>query len=281
MENKTVSSRKHEDNASRLTELRDSLHQCDEIIIDALLMRGKIIEDIMSFKEEHGMPVLQPEQEARQNSWLSERLSGKRFSEEIRDIFHCIRENSKRIQARRLFDYNIFLIGFMGAGKSTMTGYMQTLFAMKTIEMDEVIASREGMSISDIFEVHGEAYFRSLETALLSELKGESNVLVSCGGGAPMREENVAEMKKSGRIVLLTAAPETILGRVKDEHSRPILENNKSVGFISSLMEKRRPKYEAAADLTVATDGKTPLEICNDIIDGLLKLDRIQESSAR
>lgn len=81
--------------------------------------------------------------------------------------------------------------------------------------MDQCIVERQGMSISDIFETYGEEYFRELETNLLIEMQSQSNVVVSCGGGVPMRERNVVEMKKNGRVVLLTAKPETILERVK------------------------------------------------------------------
>lgn len=84
-----------------------------------------------------------------------------------------------------------------------------------------------------------------------------------------MRERNVVEMKKNGKVVLLTASPETILERVKNNHDRPLLEGNKNVGFISELMEKRREKYEAAADLIVSTDGKSKKEICEEIVAGL------------
>ena len=127
----------------------------------------------------------------------------------------------------------------------------------------------EGMSISDIFETYGEEYFRELETNLLIEMQSRSNVVVSCGGGVPMRERNVVEMKKNGRVVLLTAKPETILERVKDNHDRPLLENNKNVSFIADLLEKRRAKYEAAADIVVETDGKSELEICEELIHRL------------
>ena len=143
---------------------------------------------------------------------------------------------------------SVILIGFMGAGKSTISDYLSTMFAMEVVEMDQLIAEREGMSISDIFETYGEEYFRNMETNLLIEMQSRSNVVVSCGGGVPMRERNVAEMKKNGRVVLLTAKPETILERVKDNHDRPLLENNKNVSFIADLLEKRRAKYEAAAD---------------------------------
>ncbi len=118
--------------------------------------------------------------------------------------------NSKRIQSRKLFNYNIVLIGFMGAGKSTISEFLKNSFAVEVIEMDQIIAEREGMTISDIFEVYGEQYFRNLETNLLIEMQSKTNVVISCGGGTPMRECNVVEMKKNGRVVLLTAKPETI-----------------------------------------------------------------------
>ena len=255
----------------RLEELRENLQHCDEIIMDALLMRGRIIEDIMSYKEAQGMPVIQPGQEARQNAWITRRLQGKKHADEIRDIFRCIRKNSKRIQARNLFSCNIFLIGFMGAGKTTISDYLHTLFAMDVVEMDEVIAKREGMSIPDIFELHGEQYFRDAETSLLIEMQNRSNTVISCGGGVPMREKNVVEMKKNGRVVLLTATPQTILERVRDSHDRPLIEHNKTVEFIGALMEKRREKYEHAADIIIRTDDRSELEICNEIIRRLLE----------
>ena len=161
----------------------------------------------------------------------------------------------------------------MGAGKSTISEFLKTAFAMDVIEMDQIIAEREGMTISDIFEVYGEQYFRDLETNLLIEMQSRTNVVISCGGGTPMRECNVVEMKKNGRVVLLTAKPETILDRVKDSHDRPLIENNKTVPFIAELMEKRREKYEAAADIVIETDGKDELQICEELIHRLRQMD--------
>ena len=172
-----------------------------------------------------------------------------------------------------MFNYNIVLIGFMGAGKSTISEFLKNSFAMEVIEMDQIIAEREGMTISDIFEVYGEQYFRNLETNLLIEMQSKTNVVISCGGGTPMRECNVVEMKKNGRVVLLTAKPETILDRVKDSHDRPLIENNKTVPFIADLMEKRREKYETAADIIIETDGKDELQICEELILRLRQMD--------
>jgi shikimate kinase len=164
----------------------------------------------------------------------------------------------------------------MGVGKTTMSDYFNTMFAMDVIEMDQIIARREGMSIPDIFEVHGEEYFRNCETELLIEMQSRSNVVISCGGGVPMRERNVTEMKKNGRVILLTAEPETILERVRDDHSRPLLEDNKNVAFIRALMDKRRDKYEAAADIIIKTDGKSIQQIGEEIILQLRIMDGLR-----
>ena len=242
---------------------REQLALCDDKIIDALVERSSIIEKIMAYKEEYGMPILQPHQEEKQKRRLEEKLKENKYKEEIFDVFGCILRNSKRIQARKLFDYNIVLIGFMGAGKSTISDYLSTMFDMDIVEMDQVIAEREEMSIPDI---------RDLETNLLIEMQSHKNAVISCGGGAALRERNVAEMKKNGRVVLLTATPETIFERVKDSNDRPVLNGRKNVKGISELMEQRREKYEAAADIVINTDDKTVLQICEELVQ------RLQES---
>ena len=170
-------------------------------------------------------------------------------------------------QEHPLIPCNLVLIGFMGTGKSTVSDYFHTAYNMDVIEMDQIIAQREGMSITEIFNRYGEEYFRDLETALLVEMQSRKGVILSCGGGVPMRERNVVEMKKIGRVILLTADPQTILERLREDHSRPLLENNKNIDFVRSLMDSRRAKYESAADVIIHTDGKTVEEIGSEILE--------------
>ncbi len=160
---------------------------------------------------------------------------------------------------------NIFLIGFMGAGKSTIAAGLGEMLEMERVEMDQMIVRQQGMEISEIFDRFGEPYFRDLETKVLSDLGQEGPFVVSCGGGAVLRSENVNLMKQSGTVVLLAARPETIYERVKDSDERPILNGHMTVDFIAGLMEKRQKIYEAAADMTVWTDGKGKKEICREI----------------
>ena len=185
----------------------------------------------------------------------------------------CEKKAQDVLTERKQFDYNIVLIGFMGTGKSTVSDCLHSMFGMKVVEMDQVIAEREQMSIPDIFAAYGEEYFRGLETRLLVEMQSQKNTVVSCGGGAALRERNVAEMKKNGKVVLLTASPETVYERVKDDGGRPLLEGRKDVKGISELMEQRREKYEAAADIVINTDNKTVLEVCEELVQRLTEME--------
>lgn len=101
---------------------------------------------------------------------------------------------------------NIFLIGFMGAGKSTVAKALRKKLAMEQAEMDQMIVESEGMPISEIFEKHGEDYFRDVESNTLIGLEKKQNLIVSCGGGVVLRPENAAYMKKSGTVVWIGRA---------------------------------------------------------------------------
>lgn len=176
---------------------------------------------------------------------------------------HDITERSTR---HMKLNEHIFLIGFMGCGKTTNAGLLSKMTGAEQMEMDQEIVKNQGMAITEIFAKFGEPYFRNLETELIRSMKGKEPMVVSCGGGAVMREENVALMKEAGKIVLLTAAPESIYDRVKDSSDRPILNGNMNIEYISELMEKRRPRYEAAADFAVSTDKRSTGEICEEIL---------------
>lgn len=166
-------------------------------------------------------------------------------------------------------DFNLMLIGFMGTGKSTIAAKLKEALKVEQIEMDALIAEEAGMSIPDIFEKFGEAHFRDLETEMLRKFREKKPVVVSCGGGAVLRDENIEIMKGQGKIILLTATPETIYERVKNSNDRPVLNGNMNVAYISELMEKRRARYEMAADIVITTDGKSADEICNEILEAV------------
>ena len=128
------------------------------------------------------------------------------------------------------------------------------------------------MSIKDIFATNGEEYFRNCESNTLIELREKKHMVVSCGGGVPLREKNVELMKNSGYVVWLTATPEAIYERVKDSTERPLLNGNMNVPFIQNLMESRRERYERAADIVIDTTGKEIESICEELLQKLSAL---------
>lgn len=162
---------------------------------------------------------------------------------------------------------NIYLIGFMGTGKSTISKVLKKKMHCQEIDVDAYIVKKQNMEITDIFATYGEEYFRQLETEAFREISlRKDRAVISCGGGAVLREKNVEYMKESGKIVCLTATPETIYARVKNSKDRPVLNGHMNVEYIAQLMEKRLSAYEKASDIQVATDHKTPEAVAVEIM---------------
>ena len=107
----------------------------------------------------------------------------------------------------------IYLTGFMGTGKTTISHKLQEMTGAKEVDMDAWIVEKNDMTINDMFDKFGETYFRDRETDAVREIAGTAPAIVSCGGGAVLRQENTQMMKNGGRIVLLTATPETVYER--------------------------------------------------------------------
>ena len=161
---------------------------------------------------------------------------------------------------------SLFLTGFMGSGKSTVARILSEALRLPLYEMDEMIEQTAGMPIPDIFRQFGEGAFRDLESCAMLSLSGKPQGIVSCGGGVVTRELNRDLLKALGRTVCLSAEPEEIAERLRSEaDGRPVLAGRQSADGIRELLEFRRPLYEAAADVTVRTDGKTPAEVAEEI----------------
>ncbi len=168
-----------------------------------------------------------------------------------------------------IINKNIYLIGFMGVGKTSVSKELGKVLGFRVIEIDDIIEKTIGISINEIFSKYGEDYFRNLETKKLKGIRGEYKSVVSTGGGIVTREENIKFMKNEGVVVLLKAKPETIFNRLKDTNTRPILNNNMNVEYIKSLMDKRKDLYNMAKDIEIYTDDKSIEEVCREIIDRL------------
>lgn len=163
-------------------------------------------------------------------------------------------------------DRKIFLIGFMGSGKTTISRSLSRKCAMPWTDTDQEIVRRTGRTINDIFAEDGESAFRQLETQVLSQIAQEpGDLIISCGGGIALKDENVRIMRTYGDVVYLSATPETIFERVRYSTNRPLLNGHMEIGYISDLMDKRLPYYRAAATLTVDVDGREIYQIAGEI----------------
>lgn len=256
-----------------INEIKKDLDRCDMEILDLLLKRFGCVAELTKREKEQGAPVFQPEDENFLYEDLLTAMGGCEYSDEVSGVFRQIVEESRRVQSRSLFDYNIVLIGFMGTGKSTVTRYLKQMLAMEEADVDAMIVEDQKMAIKDIFAAYGEEYFRNCESEAIIRLQSCRQTIISCGGGAVIREENVKNLKKAGPIVLLTARPETILARVKNSDERPVLNGNMNVEFIKELMEKREAYYKRAADVIIETDGKSVQQICEDLVAALFSAD--------
>ncbi len=167
----------------------------------------------------------------------------------------------------------LFLIGFMGAGKTTVARALRRLTHWPMTDLDREIEERCGMRIAEIFAEYGEEEFRRMESRLLDEVSSRGGAIVSCGGGVIKSPANIARMRERGTVIWLTASPQTILSRVRFDDSRPLLNGKKTIEDIEEMLRERRPLYETASDFSVSTDGRRAAEIASEILSraGLLE----------
>lgn len=164
----------------------------------------------------------------------------------------------------------VILVGMMGSGKSTVGRLAASLFGLKFIDLDEEIERTAGIKIAEIFKRYGEDEFRRLESEALKRVESSENMVLSVGGGAMIKPENVETMRKIGKIVYLQTSLEELERRLEPEKSnRPLLQEG-SHKTLKDLLEKRRAVYETA-DIILVTERFTPEEMA-EIIAGITQL---------
>ena len=160
---------------------------------------------------------------------------------------------------------NIVLAGFMGTGKTAVGKELSRLLSMRLVDIDHEVEQTEAMSIKDIFLTKGESYFRECEAEVIRKHAAEKKLIIATGGGAVLREDNLAALRKNGMIFCLTARPETIFDRISRNDDRPLLQGDERMGKIRDLLTSRTPRYEQAG-IMIDTENKTPLQIAEEII---------------
>ena len=163
---------------------------------------------------------------------------------------------------------NIILMGFMGAGKTTIGKKLSKALNWEFIDTDAYIEEEQRRKISDIFAEDGEMAFRDMETDLLKRLQnGENQFVLSIGGGMPVREENRALLRNLGMVVYLKTSKEEIIRRVSGDKNRPLLQGGDLEEKVTNLMNARECIYIETAHVEIVTDGKTPEQVVEEIHD--------------
>lgn len=161
---------------------------------------------------------------------------------------------------------NIVLIGFMGTGKTTIGRLLASRLGRPFVDSDRKVEHESGMTIREIFERYGEAYFRQKEKDMIARLSRYNNAVIATGGGVVLSSENMRRLKKNGIIIALTASVETILERTSRRNTRPLLlDFFAREQIVDKLMRERHELYQNA-DFSIDTNGNSPQHVINEIM---------------
>lgn len=163
---------------------------------------------------------------------------------------------------------NIVLVGMMGAGKTTIGELLATKLNRELKDIDRVIEQEQKKSIIEIFTDDGEEAFRKLESETIEKFSNMSDLIISTGGGALEKANNLSNLQKNGIIIYLKADIEELFKRVKNETQRPLLKEQDPLEVIKKLIKKRE-KFYLMANITIITDNKSPEKITEEIIKAI------------
>jgi len=146
---------------------------------------------------------------------------------------------------------NVYLVGLMGAGKTTIGRSLAKRLHLEFIDTDREIEARTGVTIPTIFEIEGEEGFRKREAQIIADLARLPGRIIATGGGIVLREENRARLIASGFVVYLNVPPQTLWERTRNDRNRPLLQVADPLGKLSELHEQRDAYYREVADLII------------------------------
>ena len=164
---------------------------------------------------------------------------------------------------------HLFLVGFMGAGKSTVACEVAERTGRVCVDLDREIEDEAQSTVSEIFSAGGELAFRDLESAALERMAERPAAVVACGGGVVLRPENRALLRAMGRVVYLAVTAEEAIARVGDCSTRPLLAGSGGTLAATALLSAREGLYRSVADVVVDTVGKTSAQVADEVIAGV------------
>jgi shikimate kinase len=160
---------------------------------------------------------------------------------------------------------NIFLVGPMGAGKSTVGRQLAQALGFRFLDSDQEIQRRTGVDIATIFEFEGEEGFRNRERQVIEDLAQQDNIVLATGGGAVLLAENRQQLAARGLVIYLHCSPEQQYARTARDRNRPLLDTNDPQQKLRDLMAEREPVYRQVADMVVSTERRGTSSVVKEI----------------
>ncbi len=257
-----------------LEHIRKTINTYDEEIIETLSLRFEAVKKVAKIKKEKNISVFDKKRE--DEIIKSIQLREIANVSEIIAVYKEIMKESRKYQSKVLLPKKIFLIGFMGAGKTTTGKLLSEITGFEFTDTDLMIEEMVQMKVTEIFHKKGERYFRELETKVLNGIDKEAYQIIACGGGIVIKEENRKKLKEKGKTVFLNGSVEIMMERIQDDSHRPLtipfqnINPKKKYEAFKDILDNRMEFYLESADITIDIDNRNPEEIVDEIITKLL-----------
>ena len=170
-----------------------------------------------------------------------------------------------------VFRQSVFLVGLMGAGKTTVGRLLAKRLKAKFVDSDHEISCRTGVAIPTIFEIEGEIGFRRRETETIERLSREENIVLATGGGAVLDPENRKHLHERGTVIYLSATPEMLYERTRRDNGRPLLQVEDRLSRLKDLYKQRDPLYRQTAHIVVEVGRTSAMQVVKQIQTALIQ----------
>ena len=261
-----------------INETRNRINGLDQKIASLLNERFLLLDDVLEHKISNKEYIENP---SREREVLDKILqSTNAYNPFLKEIYRSIMDASKCYQWNRLFKGNIYIIGFMAVGKTTLGKKFSKKIQWEFIDTDLWIEEMEKRKITEIFAKEGEDYFRELEKKVIKTIDEQWKAnkikrIVACGGGVTLTPDNIVTMKNNGIIVHLEGDINTICQRISLDQSRPLVSESKNLKQrVEKLLEERRDVYKEVADITLYTEDESPDKLVEKL---MLKLEDYEQ----
>jgi shikimate kinase len=257
---------------------RDQINQLDQQIAHLLRERFSLLDEILAYKVQAGEYIENPLREKEVLEGIIK--ENDKYNSHLKEVYQKIIEVSKYYQWNDLLKENIYIIGFMAVGKTTLGKTLAEKIQWDFLDTDLFIEAQEQRKIKEIFKESGEDYFRSLEAKLILNIhrewkRAKQKKIIACGGGIILNPKNVENMRKNGMIVHLEGDIDTIYNRLILDDTRPLLAETRDLRTkIANLLENRRDIYNQVADISLFAEGEPPENLVKVLIRQLEDYER-------